>query len=98
MGQKINPLGFRIGITEPHRSTWIARGESYGDLVAEDHEIRTFIKRRFRSAAVEKIIIERKADRVTLILTAAGVIIGKRGAEIDFVTKHLEKVTGKRVR
>ena len=61
MGQKINPLGYRIGITEPHRSTWFAHGSEYGDMVAEDHKVRKFFKNRFRAAGVEKIHIERKA-------------------------------------
>ncbi len=100
MGQKINPLGFRIGITEPHRSVWYARGERYGDLVAEDHKIRKYLKTNFRSAAIERIHIERKADRVTIVLHSGrpGVIIGKRGAEIDAVTRYFEELTGQRVK
>ena len=100
MGQKINPLGFRIGITEPHRSTWYARGSQYGRFVAQDHAIRSFIKDRFRSAAVEKVQIERKADRITVVLHSGrpGVVIGRRGAEIDAVTKHFEKLTGSKVK
>lgn len=95
MGHKINPLGFRIGITEPHRSTWYAKGRKYSDLVIQDHKIRTYLKDRFASAAIEKIQIERKAERVIIIMHAGrpGVIIGKRGAEIDALTKHLETIT-----
>ncbi len=95
MGHKINPLGFRIGITEPHRSTWYARGKKYSELVIQDHKIRDFLKTKFKSAAIEKIEIERKADRVTITLHAGrpGVIIGKRGAEIDQLTKVLEALT-----
>ncbi len=95
MGHKINPLGFRVGITEPHRSTWYAKGKKYSDLVLQDYKIRTFLKERFASAAVEKIAIERKADRVVITMHAGrpGVIIGKRGAEIEALTKHLEKIT-----
>ena len=94
MGHKINPLGFRIGITEPHRSNWYAKGKKYAQLVAQDSQIRTFLKDRFMSAAIEKIQIERKADRVVITMHAArpGVIIGKRGAEIESLTKHLEKL------
>lgn len=100
MGQKINPLGFRIGVTEPHRATWFARGRDYGKLVAQDHKLRDFLKRRFRSAAIEKIHVERKAERVTVTLHSGrpGVIIGKRGAEIDYVTKELERMTSGRVK
>lgn len=95
MGHKINPLGFRVGITEPHRSNWYAKGKNYSKLVLQDSQIRGFLKDRFASAAVEKINIERKADRVVITMHAArpGVIIGKRGAEIESLTKHLEKIT-----
>ncbi len=95
MGHKINPLGFRIGITEPHRSNWYAKGKKYSQLVLQDYRIRTFLKERFISAAVEKIQVERKADRVVITIHAArpGVIIGKRGAEIEALTKHLEAIT-----
>ena len=94
MGHKINPLGFRVGITEPHRSNWYAKGKKYSQMVLQDHKIRTFLKERFISAAVEKIQIERKADRVVITMHAArpGVIIGKRGAEIESLTKHLETI------
>ena len=100
MGHKINPLGFRIGITEPHRSTWYAKGVQYSTLVIQDEKIRTYLKGRFFSAAIEKILIERKAERVTVTLHAGrpGVIIGKRGAEIDALTKHLEKISGTAVK
>ena len=100
MGHKINPLGFRIGITEPHRSVWFARAGSYADLVAEDYKIRGYLKAQFKQAALEKIHIERKADRVTIVLHSGrpGVVIGKRGSEIESVTKFFEKLTGKKVK
>jgi len=100
MGHKINPLGFRIGITEPHRSTWYAKGQKYSQLVIQDHKIRDYLKERFASAAIEKIQIERKADRVVITLHAGrpGVIIGKRGAEIDALTKNLEGIASTNVK
>ena len=100
MGQKINPLGFRIGVTEPHRSNWYARPEDYGKTVANDYKVRKFIKTRFRSAAIEKIHIERKSDRCTVTLHSGrpGVVIGKRGVEIDAATKAIEKITGLQVK
>ncbi|GDY14143.1 30S ribosomal protein S3 [Planctomycetota bacterium] len=100
MGHKINPLGFRTGITEPHRSTWYAKGTQYSTLVIQDEKIRSYLKNRFFSAAIEKILIERKAERVVVTLHAGrpGVIIGKRGAEIDALTKHLEKISGTAVK
>ena len=95
MGHKINPLGYRIGVTEPHRSVWYAKGPAYAQLVIQDQKIRDFLKQRFMSAAVEKIVIERKNERVVITLHAArpGVIIGKRGAEIDGLTRTLEGIT-----
>jgi small subunit ribosomal protein S3 len=95
MGHKINPLGFRIGITEAHRSVWYAKGRKYADMVVQDHKIRGYLKDRFASAAIEKIQIERKAERVIITLFAGrpGVIIGKRGAEIEALTKYLETIT-----
>ena len=100
MGQKINPLGFRIGVTEPHRSTWIAQGEKYGDLVAEDYKIRTFLKNRFYGAGIEKMHIERKGDRVAVTVFSGrpGVMIGRRGAEIENLTKELTKRVGRDVK
>jgi small subunit ribosomal protein S3 len=100
MGHKINPLGFRIGITEPHRSVWYAKSNRYGSLVIQDFKIREYLKNRFASAAVEKILIERKNDRMTITLAAGrpGVIIGKRGAEIESLTKHLEGLAGQSVK
>ena len=100
MGHKINPLGFRVGITEPHRSVWFAKGQRYSQLVIQDYKIRTYLKDRFVSAAVEKIIVERKADRMTVTMHAGrpGVIIGKRGAEIEALTKHLEGLAGQSVK
>jgi small subunit ribosomal protein S3 len=100
MGHKINPLGFRIGVTEPHRSVWYAKGPRYSQLVVQDHKIREFLKERFASAAIEKIHVERKADRVTITMYAGrpGVIIGKRGAEIDALTKTLEQMAGTNVK
>ncbi len=100
MGHKINPLGFRIGITEAHRSTWYAKGRKYSNLVVQDYKIREYLKGRFAAAAIEKILVERKADRMTITLHAGrpGVIIGKRGAEIESLTKVLEGIAGQSVK
>jgi len=100
MGHKINPTGFRIGITEPHRSVWYAKGRRYSQLVIQDFKIREFLKERFAAAAIEKILVERKPDRVVITMYAGrpGVIIGKRGAEIDALTKTLEGITSTSVK
>lgn len=100
MGHKINPLGYRIGITEPHRSTWFARGPQYGEMVAQDYRIREFLKKRFGGAAIEKILIERKADRLSVTMHSGrpGVIIGRKGMEIEQVTRDIEKLSGSKVK
>jgi small subunit ribosomal protein S3 len=100
MGHKINPTGFRMGVTEPHRAVWYAKGKKYSELVLQDFKIREHLKTKFHSAAIEKIHLERKADRLTVTLHAGrpGVIIGKRGAEIDALTKALEKMAGQAVK
>jgi small subunit ribosomal protein S3 len=100
MGHKINPLGFRIGVTEAHRSVWYAKGNKYANLVVQDYKIREYLKERFASAAIEKIVIERKTERLTVTMHAGrpGVIIGKRGAEIEALTKHLEKLANQSVK
>jgi small subunit ribosomal protein S3 len=81
-------------------STWYARGSKYAAFVRQDFELRTFLKGRFRSAAIEKIEVERKVDRTTITMHAGrpGVIIGKRGAEIDALTKSLEGLAGHAVK
>ena len=74
MGQKINPLGYRIGVTEPHRATWFARGNAYGKLVAQDHFIRDFLKRRFKSAAIEKITSSASLSAPSLPCTVVALV------------------------
>ena len=100
MGHKINPLGFRMGVTEPHRAVWFAKGRKYSQLVFQDFKIREHLKSKFYGAAIEKIHLERKADRLVVTLHAGrpGVIIGKRGAEIDALTKNLENLAGTAVK
>lgn len=100
MGHKINPTGFRMGVTEAHRAVWFAKGRKYSQLVLQDYKIREHLKQKFYGAAIEKILLERKADRLVVTLHAGrpGVIIGKRGAEIDALTKSLEKLAGTAVK
>lgn len=103
MGQKINPLGFRLGITEPHRSHWFSdshkKGERYRDFVGEDHRIRKTMAHDMERAGVSRVIIERTRDRVRVDLYTArpGIIIGRRGAEADRVRERLEAQTNKQV-
>ncbi len=98
MGQKVNPIGFRLGIYRPWPSKWFARGQKYGDLVIEDIKIRDFIERLDR-AEVSSVEIEKSGStiRVTIHSGKPGMIIGKRGQEIDSLRASLSKLTGKNV-
>ena len=93
MGQKVNPTGFRIGVTEDWRSRWYA-DKNYATNLANDLEIREFLNKQLSRAAVSKVEIERAGDKIKVIVTTArpGVVIGKKGAEIDALRKKLEKV------
>ena len=93
MGQKVSPTGFRLGITEEWRSRWYA-DKDYAKNLANDLAIRKFLDKYLARAAVSKIEIERAGDKIKIIVTTArpGVVIGKKGAEIDSLRKKLEKV------
>lgn len=93
MGQKVNPTGFRIGVTEDWRSRWYA-DKNYATNLANDLEIREFLNKQLSRAAVSKVEIERAGDKIKVIVTTArpGVVIGKKGAEIDALRKKLEKL------
>ena len=93
MGQKVSPTGFRLGITEDWRSRWYA-GKDYAATLENDIAIRKFLDARLARASVSKVEIERAGDKIKVVITTArpGVVIGKKGAEIDALRKDLEKV------
>jgi len=95
MGQKVYPVGLRLGITENWRSRWYA-GKDYAKTLENDVQIRRFLEKRLRRAALSRIEIERKGDRVAIELWTArpGIVIGKKGAEVDVLRKELEKIAG----
>ena len=103
MGQKVNPTGFRLGITTDHRSRWFADstkpGQRYRDYVREDVAIRKLMASGLERAGISKVDIERTRDRVRVDLHTArpGIVIGRRGAEADRLRGELEKLTGKQV-
>lgn len=99
MGQKTNPIGFRVGITEPWRSRWYATKKEFGSLLVEDQKIRKFITGRHKFAAISRIIIERTRDSVVVSVHTAkpGVIIGRKGQEIDRLKEDLEALTQRRM-
>lgn len=99
MGQKVNPIGLRVTVTKDWRSRWIADKRNYGALVAEDERIRNQVKQRLKDAAVPDVLIERYANRVRItVLTARpGVVIGRKGQDIDVLREEISKMTGKEV-
>jgi small subunit ribosomal protein S3 len=98
MGQKINPHGFRLGITTDHKTRWYA-DKSYAEHVAEDVKIRRQLHKTLERAGISSVEIERRSERVTIFLYAArpGIVIGRNGAEAERVRAELEKLTGKQV-
>ena len=99
MGQKVSPYGFRLGITEDWLSHWYATKADYGKFVVEDKKIRNFIKKNYRFAAISKIEINRPGEKaemdVYLHTARPGIVIGRKGAEIDKMGSMIEKLTGK---
>ena len=99
MGQKTNPIGLRIPLNREWRSKWYANKKDFGGLLQEDRIIRDTLKRKLDSAAVPRIQIERAANRcrVTIYTARPGVVIGRKGSEIDKLKEELSKLTGKDV-
>lgn len=98
MGQKVNPIGFRLGIVKTWDSRWYA-GKNYADYILEDHKIRKFIKKKLYHAGISRIEIERSTKRVRLrIFTARpGIVIGKKGSEIEQLKRDLEALISQEV-
>lgn len=98
MGQKVNPVGLRVGVIRDWDSKWYG-GKDYADLLHEDIKIREFIKERLKDAAVSRIEIERAANRVNISIHTAkpGMVIGKGGAEVEALRLALAKLTNKKV-
>ncbi len=96
MGQKVNPIGFRVGIIRDWESQWYA-DKNYGELLLEDINMRRYLKKRLMHAGVSRIIIERPAEsvRVTIHTSRPGVVIGKKGSEIDALRRELKHRFGR---
>ncbi len=98
MGQKIHPIGFRLGITQEHRARWFAEGRRYPALLQEDHKIRQFIEKDnvLSTAGIAKVRIERKADQIEVEINTArpGVVVGRGGAGIDTLRQGLQNALG----
>ena len=95
MGQKINPIGLRVGINRTWDSRWFA-DQGYADTLHEDIRLRRYLEKRLKSAGISKVVIERPAKRarITLYTARPGVVIGKKGADIEQLRKDLAKMTG----
>jgi small subunit ribosomal protein S3 len=99
MGQKIRPIGFRVGVMEDWRSRWYASKQEFANLLVEDQEIRKFIFQRYKRSGIPRIEIERTRDEVKVFLYTSrpGGIIGRKGQEVETLTAELEKLTGRRI-
>ena len=99
MGQKVRPTGFRVGVMETWRSRWYASKREFGDLLLEDYKIRKFVATKYAFAEIARVEIERTRDQVVVHMHTArpGVIIGRKGQEVDKLKSELEDLTGRRM-
>jgi small subunit ribosomal protein S3 len=99
MGQKVRPTGFRTGIMVDWLSHWYASKQDFAELLVEDQKIRKYVKKKYKGSGISKIRIQRTREKVTIFVHAnkVGVIIGKKGAEIDKLTKDLEDLTHRHI-
>ena len=99
MGQKVRPTGFRTGIMIDWQSTWYASKQDFSELLVEDQKIRRFVKKKYGGSGISKIRIQRTRERVTVFIHSArvGMIIGKKGQEVDKLTKELEDLTHRHI-
>ena len=98
MGQKVNPIGLRLGIVKTWESKWFG-GKNYAEYILEDYKLRKFIKEKIYHAGVSRIEIERSAKRIRLRIYTSrpGIVIGKKGAEISQLKKEIEKMTSREI-
>ncbi|MGA8658552.1 MAG: 30S ribosomal protein S3 [Chthoniobacterales bacterium] len=96
MGQKVNPIGFRLALNKDWRSRWYASSKEFPDFLDTDIRIRKFVKQKLALAAVSKIIVERawNSIRVTIFTARPGIVIGRKGAEIEKMTEEITKMSG----
>lgn len=99
MGQKVNPIGLRVSVTRNWRSRWYAGKKEFGGLLQEDQLIRRMIKRELKDGAIADVLIERYANRarVTLHTARPGIVIGRKGADLERLRERLAKQTGREV-
>jgi len=99
MGQKVNPIGLRLGINRTWDSIWFAKKNNFGNLLIEDFKIRDYIKKNIINSGVAQVIIERKAKKciISIYTSRPGFVIGKKGSDIDKIKKNLSKISSSEV-
>lgn len=99
MGQKVNPIGFRTGIMLGWKSRWYASKKEFAELLIEDQKVRRYVKEKYRFAGIPKVEIERTRDEVKVILYAArpGIIIGRKGQQVEQLQEELQNLVGRRI-
>ena len=99
MGQKVNPIGIRLGITRGWDSVWFAKKNEYGKLLIEDYKIREYIKKNIVNSGVSEVKIERTSKKciVTIHTSRPGFVIGKKGSDIDKIKKNLSKISSSEI-
>ncbi len=96
MGQKVHPTGIRLGISKPWTSTWYAGTKDYADFLYSDHQVRQYLTKKLKNASLSKIEIDRpaKSIRVTIHTARPGVVIGKKGEDVEVLRKHVSNLAG----
>ncbi|MDO4436091.1 MAG: 30S ribosomal protein S3 [Cardiobacteriaceae bacterium] len=96
MGQKVHPIGFRLGVSKDWVSKWYAEGRNYADFLEKDFEVREFLKKKLAHASVSKIEIERPRNsaQITIFTARPGIVIGKKGEDIEVLKKEVSKIIG----
>ena len=99
MGQKVNPIGLRLGITRGWDSVWFAKKKEYGKLLIEDYKIREFIKKNIVNSGISQVIIERTSKKciISIYTSRPGFVIGKKGSDIEKIKKNLSKISSTEV-
>ena len=97
MGQKVHPTGFRLGVVKKHNANWYAKGKTFKENLIEDLKVRDFLKNKLRFSSVSKVEIDRSAQNFTVSIHTSrpGIIIGKKGEEIENIKKSIEKIVNR---
>ena len=97
MGQKVHPTGFRLGVVKKHNANWYAKGKTFKENLIEDLKVRDFLKNKLRFSSVSKVEIDRSAQNFTVSINTSrpGIIIGKKGEEIENIKKSIEKIVNR---